>query len=181
LLASAALVQSVQNNWGTYTSSRLVHQGSFHSAAALQGQVQQDWVRQNAALEKWDANHWSHAKSRFPTEARFALAIVLTRPESRRLPNRPGTSATFMTQGLGANLEFDKPWVLEPETIGMVQQTLLELSALVDVPEVGAEARLRRAVLQFHRRNLARACQIYAWRPRHDIRSSPISRTSTLV
>jgi hypothetical protein len=156
LLASVAVVQSTQNNWFTYTSShvRASDVGDGRQVnSPWEGTIQ--WIAQNASLQEWDTDHWRHATSRFPSEFRFELAKILVRPETRRMPNRPGTSATFMTQGLGANIDFDPPWKLEPEAVKFVQRASIDLSALADAPGVGAEVRLRRGILQFHRANLA--------------------------
>jgi tetratricopeptide (TPR) repeat protein len=72
------------------------------------------------------------------------------------MPNRPGVSAFFMTEGYGADADqshrIGDRWY---DSIKLVQQTFLDLGALVEDPQVGAEARLRRGILEFHRANPA--------------------------
>jgi hypothetical protein len=154
LLASVALQQSVQNHYRVYTEIRFSDNRTVNPEVPFRDVMPQYslWM-QNADLQEWDLAHWGHATSRFPDEPRFALAKILARPEVRRLPNRPGTAAMFMTQGFGSS-EFDRLPELEKLAASVVRQTFVDLGRFLDRPGVSAEANLRRGILQFHQARL---------------------------
>lgn len=88
--------------------------------------------------------HLRHAQKAFPADGRFRLAELLMRPEARRMPNRPGTSAFSMTNGDIENIK-------EPENTQRVQKAIEDYGKLIDGAGIAAEARLRRGILLFHR------------------------------
>jgi hypothetical protein len=180
LLASVALVQSVQNHYQAYTALRFfrniiidpdvpirpILRALENELAAVSNPPRgrgafltspDEWTM-NANIQEWDLAHRAHATSRFPHEPRFGLARILARPEARRMPNRPATSAFFMAQGMGV-AEFDGIAWGEAEAKRLVEKTFVDLEAFLKHPEVSAEAHLRRAILQFHRANLAESLE----------------------
>ena len=138
MLASIAVSQSVQNIGVTARRPSVTDAARGSPLDSIESAYQ---------------DHWQHAAARFPQEPRIALAALVARPEARRMPNRPGTNATFMAQGLGS---FDREFVdrNEARARGYIAGTIRDLGTLVDVPGVGAEARLRRGILHFHRAEL---------------------------
>ncbi len=144
MLASIALMHSVQNVGLTARREPVTVR---RSTQAFPPQLMNDLAHQH---------HWEHAHARFPQEPRVALAALVARPEARRMPNRPGSSPTFMTHGFPS---WDKTFndANEPSARQHVQRTIDDLGTLVDRPHVGPEARLRRGILFFHRADLDRS------------------------
>jgi tetratricopeptide (TPR) repeat protein len=124
LLASVALLHGVQNFGG---GGALTNRGELFA----------------------DSAHLRHAIARFPDEARFPLAQVLTRPEARRMPNRPNTSAYSMLMGL--------TWTeasRETQAAFLVKEAIDAFTKLLTNASISSEVRLRRGILQFHRGDL---------------------------
>lgn len=132
MLASIALIQSDQNRVG-HTAKELLWLPSGPPRYAER-------------MRDMDTQHRRHVLLRFPDETRVALAEVLARPEARAMPNRPSTPAFFMSTAIG-----DDDHHYEGMAADRVRETITRLSALVDLPAIGAEARLRRAIVRFHR------------------------------
>jgi tetratricopeptide (TPR) repeat protein len=144
MLASIALIHSVQNI--NQTAS-----GDDFRAHEFLDNPSPDTMRIYAvpmAMQRLDAEHREHAKSRVPDEPRFTLADVLAHGTARRMPNRPRTTAYFMARGYGDEAESER--ALEPTAKEFVQEAIAAFAPLVTMAPIAEESRLRRAILLFH-------------------------------
>lgn len=108
-------------------------------------------------MRRIDNQHREHMTARYPNEPRVRLAAVLAEPEARRLSNRPGTTPFFVSTGFAADPGKGHPKEREDEAAKRIRQVIDRLTALVETPGIGAEARVRRGILFFHRADLAGA------------------------
>jgi tetratricopeptide (TPR) repeat protein len=116
-------------------------------------------------MRRMDAQHRDHVTARYPNDPRVRLAAVLAHPEARRQSNRPATTATFVTEGYPG--EVQSRWRAQPgpgvsyereqDNAKWVGKVIDQLTALVDAPDIGAEVRVRRGILFFHRADLTGA------------------------
>lgn len=136
LLAAAALVQGAQNSMSESTGVTLVQPVTMLY------------------------RHTSHALERFPNEPRLALAVMVMRPEVRRLPHEASIDPELFTQGFHMGSPHDglrdpdqaARAALKEHASGLrLQQAIEGLSALVNRPAIAPEVRLRRGMLYFTR------------------------------
>jgi tetratricopeptide (TPR) repeat protein len=121
LLASVALIQGMQN--------------VFLAGASEQATL---------------SEYWQYAQSRFPDEGRFRLAALLAQAEARRMPNRAGTSAFSMTNGV------EEEWGPPNATPAAVQvrKAIEAYGQLLAYQAIAPEVHLRRGIMLFHREDL---------------------------
>jgi tetratricopeptide (TPR) repeat protein len=121
------------------------------SIALIQGAVslgQTDFGRQNITREAFfrDSAHYRHALSRFPSEARFALAEVMHRQEIRRLPHQPFSSPHALVTGLTAG----PAWMEKIETV-ILDDAIEQLTTIAGNQTTRTEVTLRRGIVRFGR------------------------------